>query len=136
MSGRPAARALTAALAKPTKYGAIRCEFSGMQFDSRLELRRWHQLTAMQALGEISHLERQVRFPLIANGVKLGDYIADFRYVAEGPGMQCREVIEDAKGVLTPLCAWKLKHMAAQGNPVTLWPAPTKKAKPRKVAIK
>lgn len=131
MSGRPAARALTAALAKPTKYGAIRCEFSGMQFDSRLELRRWHQLTAMQTLGEISHLERQVRFPLMANGLKLGDYIADFRYAKDG---SC--VIEDAKGVLTPLCAWKLKHMAAQGNPVTLWPAPTKKAKPRKVAIK
>lgn len=136
MSGRPAARALTAALAKPTKYGAIRCEFSGMQFDSRLELRRWHQLTAMQTLGEISNLERQVRFPLMANGVKLGDYVADFRYVAWSGYDPRGVVIEDAKGVLTPLCSWKLKHMAAQGNPVTLWPAPTKKAKPRKVAIK
>lgn len=136
MSGRPAARALTAALAKPAKYGAIRCEFSGMQFDSRLELRRWHQLTAMQTLGEISHLERQVRFPLMVNGVKLGDYIADFKYVSRPNFEPCKIVIEDAKGVLTPLCAWKLKHMAAQGNPVTLWPAPTKKAKPRKAAIK
>lgn len=131
MSGRPAARALTAALAKPTKYGAIRCEFSGMQFDSKLELRRWHQLVYMQTMGEISHLERQVRYPLMVDGDKLGDYIADFRYVKDGS-----RVIEDAKGVLTPLCAWKLKHMAAQGTPVTLWPAPAKKAKPRKVVIK
>jgi hypothetical protein len=41
-------------------------------------------------------------------------------------------VIEDAKGILTPMCRWKLKHMAAQGDVVTLWPPRPKKERKRK----
>ena len=112
-----------------SKYGAVRTVRDGITFDSKLEADRWRMLKALEGLGHIYHLERQVRFPLLVNGIKIGDYVADFRYVLNGTGMQCHDVIEDAKGILTPVCRWKLKHMAAQGTPVTLWP----EQKPRKV---
>ena len=112
-----------------SKYGAVKTVRDGITFDSRLEADRWTTLRSWERMGQISGLERQVKFPLSVNGIKIGDYIADFRYFFGG-GF----VIEDAKGILTPVCRWKLKHMAAQGNPVTLWPAP--KPKPRKTRRK
>lgn len=117
-----------------SKYGAVKTVRDGITFDSKLEADRWTTLRSWERLGQIYHLERQIKYPLMVNGIKIGDYIADFRYVINGPGMKCSDVIEDAKGILTPVCRWKLKHMAAQGNPVTLWPAP--KPKPRKVRKK
>ena len=112
-----------------SKYGAIQTVYDGIRFDSKLEARRWRELSYLQSIGQISGLERQIKFPLFVGDVKIGDYVADFRYYMAG-GF----VIEDAKGVLTPLCKWKLKHMAAQGKIVTLWPAP--KQKTRKKAAK
>lgn len=110
-----------------SKYGAVRTERDGIKFDSKLEASRWSMLRSLQILGHISDLDRQVKFPLLVSGVKLGDYIADFCYSEGGT-----TVIEDAKGVLTPLCRWKLKHMEAQGHAVKLWPTP----KPRKTRRK
>lgn len=101
-----------------SKYHAKRCMVDRERFDSKLEAGRFGSLKLMERAGAISHLMRQVRFPLLVGGVKIGDYVADFTYL-DGSHTQ---VIEDAKGVLTPLCRWKLKHMEAQGNPVTLWP--------------
>jgi hypothetical protein len=109
-----------------SKYNAKRCEIDGEKFDSRLEARRFAQLQIMERAGRITKLARQVRFPLKAGLSVLGHYVADFVYLDLGG----TEIVEDAKGVLTPLCRWKLKHMAAQGNPVTLWPP--KKIKARK----
>lgn len=108
---------LSASFQKPSKYRAKRCEVDGEKFDSQLEARRWVQLRTMERSWQIEALRRQVRYPLMVGAVKMGDYIADFVYLRDGV-----QVIEDAKGVLTPLGAWKLKHMAAQGNAVTLWP--------------
>ena len=108
---------LSASGANPSKYRAKRCEVDGEKFDSKLEAGRWVQLRTMERAGQIEGLRRQVRYPLMVGAVKLGDYIADFIYLRDGV-----QVIEDAKGVLPPLGAWKLKHMAAQGDAVTLWP--------------
>lgn len=108
---------------KRPKYGAKRCEIDGERFDSSLEARRWVQLRALEQAGQIEGLRRQVRYPLMVGAVKLGDYIADFVYLRDGV-----QVIEDAKGVLPPLGAWKLKHMAAQGDAVTLWPERKRKS--------
>lgn len=129
---RPSARPrrwLPASGQKPSKYRAKRCEVDGEKFDSQLEMRRWLELRNMERAGEIAHLRRQVAYPLMVQGVQLGKYVADFVYLRDGV-----EVIEDAKGVLPALGAWKLKHMAAQGTPVTLWPPrKARKAKgPRK----
>ena len=107
-----------------SKYHAVRCEIDGEKFDSKAERSRWLNL---RIDPEVMHLHRQIEFPLRVRGIQIGKYIADFVYLRNGV-----EVIEDAKGVLTPLCRWKLKHMAAQGNPVTLWPEPKKKTRKKK----
>lgn len=110
-----------------SKYGAKPTMLDGLRFDSRLEAHRWAMLSIMQQMGEISDLRRQVRFPLMVGPIRLGDYVADFVYSRDGS-----QVIEDAKGVLTPMARWKIKHMAAQGDTVSLWPE--KPAKPRQKA--
>ena len=101
----------------PSKYRAEPCVIDGIRFASKLEGRRYQQLKLMERAGVITRLRRQVEFPLKAGLSVIGKYVADFVYYRFED-----EVIEDAKGVLTPLCRWKLKHMAAQGDTVALWP--------------
>lgn len=93
------------------KYGAITAQVDGIKFDSRREARRWKELTLLVRAGEITGLERQVKFPLLVLGAVLGHYIADFVYSDRRSG---RQVIEDAKGMKTPMYRWKKKHLAAQ----------------------
>lgn len=109
-----------------SKYHAVRCEIDGEKFDSKAERGRWLMLTRDPETNEIS---RQEPYELRVGDVVIGKYVADFVYLRNGV-----KVIEDVKGVLTPLCRWKLKHMAAQGNPVTLWPEPKKKTRKKKGA--
>ena len=113
-----------------SKYHAEPCVIDGIRFASKLEGRRYQQLKLMERAGEIFDLTRQNKYSLHApNGTVVGYYVADFVYM-RGKDMRGKVVIEDAKGVLTPLCRWKLKHMAAQGDTVTLWPP--RKTKTRK----
>lgn len=89
-------------------------------FDSSGEAKRWAELLLKVHAGLISDLSRQIRFDLMAHradgaAVKVGQYIADFAYTRDGA-----RVIEDYKGPITDLSAWKLRHMAAQGMPVTV----------------
>jgi hypothetical protein len=89
-------------------------------FDSIGEANRWAALRLREAAGLISDLQRQVRFDLLAHrpdglGAKVGQYIADFTYTEDGS-----RVIEDFKGAITDVSAWKLRHMAAQGLPVKI----------------
>lgn len=92
------------------------------KIDSKTEANRLGELRLLLQVGLIENLEIQVRFPLVAHradgrGVKVGDYIADFVYQRDGS-----RVIEDTKshGIMDPLAAWKLRHMEAQGMPVTI----------------
>ncbi len=91
------------------------------KFDSTGELSRYATLELLQKAGEISDLERQVRFPLMAFDaakglpVKVGEYVADYVYMRDG-----KQVVEDFKGAITDLAQWKLRHMAAQGMPVKI----------------
>jgi hypothetical protein len=108
------------------KYHAQPCVIDGIRFASKLEGRRYQQLKVMEQAGEIFDLMRQNKYSLHApNGTVIGYYVADFVYMRGD-----KIIIEDAKGVLTPLCRWKIKHMAAQGDTVTLWPP--RKTKSRK----
>ena len=109
-----------------SKYRAEQCVIDGIRFASKLEGRRYQQLRLMERAGEIRYLSRQKPYDLFAfGGEKVGRYVADFVYW-NGTSW----IIEDAKGVLTQLCRWKLAHMAAQGDAVTLWPP--RKTKTRK----
>lgn len=96
---------------KPNKYGAKKTEVDGITFDSKLEARRYMQLMDMLRHGLIRGLLRQVRYSLDVNGKKIGTYIADFVYTDVAAGV---EIIEDAKGVLTPLYRRSKKHFEAQ----------------------
>lgn len=115
-----------------SKYRAVAVEVDGIRFDSKIEATRWQSLRIQERLGEIHHLQHHVAFPLFVNTIHIGDYEADFVYfVGLGLASDIR-VIEDVKGMLTPMFRWKAKHMAAQGDIVTLWPVRKKKARKKK----
>jgi len=81
---------------KRPKYGNRKVTVGDITFDSAKEAKRWGELQFMVKAGEIRNLERQVRFPIIVNGVKVCTYVADFTY-DELSG----HVVEDVKSAFT-----------------------------------
>lgn len=110
---------------KKRVMGAVPTEFNGIKFHSKKEAKRYGELLILEAAGEISNLERQVKFPLIGRDGPIltptgrqKHYVADFHYVDwKLDGIW---VIEDAKGHQTDISELKCAIMAAQGQPVTL----------------
>lgn len=85
------------------KYGSRKIKVGGITFDSRKEYLRWCELVLLQKAGQITDLQRQVKFELIPsqriNGKvaeRACDYIADFVYNENG-----KTVVEDTKGFKT-----------------------------------
>lgn len=88
----------------------------GYVYDSKHEYHRYAELLLLQKAGEISNLQRQVKYPLIPHQrdgdtgkiIERGvDYIADFVYRdADG-----NTVVEDAKGARTKEYIIKRKLM-------------------------
>lgn len=105
---------------KKSKYHNKKITVNGETFDSLKEYRRYCELCLLERAGEISELQRQVKYELIPvqrepdtvgvrGGVKQGKviekpccYIADFVYMENGV-----KVVEDTKGVKTD--AYKIK---------------------------
>lgn len=101
------------------KYGAKPTVVDGVRFASKKEARRYSALKLMVAAGQIEALELQPRFPLVIhstpvvirskgfpNGRPVA-YIADFAYRefdAHGPGVR---IVEDVKGMDTPVSRLK-----------------------------
>lgn len=101
-----------------TKYKNLKVNFGNITFDSKKESRRWQELCLLQRAGQITDLQRQVKFVLIPTqyekfprystktGKRLKDgirtleqecsYVADFTYMQDG-----KQVVEDTKGVKT-----------------------------------
>jgi hypothetical protein len=102
---------------KPSKYRSKRCVIDGETFHSIGEGKRWVLLRHMERTGQIINLRRQVKFDLHAHSEKgygnprIGGYVADFVYQGGAGDMP---VVEDWKGVQTPLSAWKQKHFVAE----------------------
>ncbi len=96
---------------RPQTFGTKPVSFEGYQFDSQLEAKRYGELKLLQKAGAISKLEIHRRWGLHVNNIKIGEYEADFTYL-EGNQV----VIEDTKGVSTPLYRWKKKHVLAEYN--------------------
>jgi hypothetical protein len=90
------------------KYGNRKVVVDGIRFDSQREADRWQVLKLMQAAGEISELERQVRFSLRVNGMEICCYISDATYRKAG-----KLIVEDSKGVRTRDYIIKCKLMFA-----------------------
>ncbi len=105
---------------KPAQCAKPGCgSMAFIHFPSKAEAKRYGELMLEQRAGLISALMLQPGFHLHANhvgasldnwGIKIGTYVADFRYVR-----QDKIIIEDVKGGAdTPLSAWKRKHAEAQ----------------------
>ena len=95
---------------KKSKYGAVKTEVDGITFASKHEASRYQVLWLLEQSGEITNLRLQVPFELIPKS-KYGmpiRYIADFVY---NDGNGCL-IVEDAKGVKTPVYKLKRRLMA------------------------
>jgi hypothetical protein len=109
---------------KANKYHAKKVVANGIVYDSRKEARRHVQLLDMERNGEITDLQRQVKFVLIPaqrepdtigprGGVMKGRllerevcYVADFVYEAND-----KRIVEDTKGFRTKDYILKRKMM-------------------------
>jgi hypothetical protein len=99
------------------KYRNRKQVSDGRVFDSKRELKRWGELTLMQAAGAIENLERQVRMRL---GVKYDNgreavLVVDFAYREKG-----EQRYEDAKGFETQVSKLKRAILRARGIEVVL----------------
>ena len=95
---------------KKSKYGAVKTEVDGIKFDSKHEASRYEELRLLEQAGEIINLRLQVPFELIPKS-KYGmpiRYIADFTY----NDLNGQLIVEDAKGVKTPVYRLKRRLMA------------------------
>ncbi len=92
-----------------TKYHNRKVTVEGETYDSMKEYRRFCELVLLQRAGEISGLQRQVKFQLIPAQRTRGPdgktrteravvYIADFVYTDNRTG---RQIVEDVKGMRT-----------------------------------
>jgi hypothetical protein len=102
-------RALAGTEPPRRKYGNVPVRVDGEVLDSQAEARRYGELLLLERAGEIGGLLVHPDFDLTVNGVKVATYVADFAYWDRG-----RFVVEDVKGVRTPLYKLKVRMLAAE----------------------
>lgn len=95
------------------KYRNKKTMVDGILFDSKKEANRWIELKLLERAGQITDLERQVKYTLIPSQRIDGKvveraitYTADFVYLENG-----EKVVEDTKGVRTKEYILKRKLM-------------------------
>lgn len=104
---------------KQNKYRATKTEVDGIVFDSKKEAARYQQLKLMERAGEIHGLVLQPTYVLNVNGSKICSYKADFFYKLverDKTGLTTgylRHIVEDVKGMKTPVYNLKKKLMKA-----------------------
>ena len=111
-----------------SKHGATKTVVHGITFASQAEARRYQELLLMGLAGKLTDLEIQPRFPIVVNGQRVCDYVADFRYRESlfGPDADRQadvymdrvwiDVVEDVKSAWTrtlPVYRLKKKLMSA-----------------------
>ena len=99
-----------------SKYGSKKTIVDNIKFDSKWEAERYGQLVSMQMAGVVEDLERQVKFDIIINDVKICRYVADFVYTLVHEDGKKEKIVEDAKGVQTTDFKIKMKLMKAVNN--------------------
>ena len=98
---------------RPHKYGARRITIDGLTFDSQGEAGRWGELVLAERAGFIRNLTRQ--HTCVLQDGKRNERITlrwDFAYeetVWQGDTPRWVQVVEDFKGVQTPVFRLKLK---------------------------
>ena len=81
-------------------------EVDGVKFRSKGEALRWSTLKFLEKIGEIKNLERQVKYDLVINQIRVGSYTPDFRYQNVKSG---KTINEDFKGYLTATQKFRIK---------------------------
>lgn len=104
------ARRLGLKVSKPHKYGAKPTAIGNVKFDSQREADRAGELIYMLKAKQIEQLEIHPSYEIRVNGKFIGLYEADFRYRDVLTGAT---VVEDAKGVRTPVYRLKKKLVEA-----------------------
>lgn len=92
-----------------SKYGNKITYVGSTRFDSKREAERFKDLDILYKANVISHLKLQPSFKIEVKGQKICTYKADFSYLDE----KGREIIEDVKGVKTPVYRIKKKLVEA-----------------------
>ena len=96
-----------------SKYNSVMCYSDGIRFSSKKEMYRYNELQLLVKAGEIGDLKLQVKYPLVVNGVKICDYIADFTYT---DFRTMHTIVEDVKGKkIQPYPIKKLLMKAVHG---------------------
>ena len=92
-----------------SKYKAEKTTVDDITFDSKKEAIRYNELKLLEKIGVITNLKRQVPYVLIEKSEygRTIRYLADFVYVEKG-----ETVVEDCKGVKTPIYRLKKRLMA------------------------
>lgn len=120
--GKPQTLREALAMKPKRKYRNVPTVVDGIRFDSKAEARRYSELKMLEKVKQIRCLELQPGWALFVNAgggpYAIGTYKADFQYEkrtagdCDGPGWD--RVVEDVKGIDTPLSKWKRKHLKAQ----------------------
>lgn len=113
-----------------SKYNNVKTEYGGHKFDSKKEAARYQQLLLLEAAGKISRLRLQPRYDIVVQGIPIKirskkcpngrkvQYVADFEYREIGKD-SIKLVIEDVKGMKTPVYKLKRALMEAMGYEIT-----------------
>jgi hypothetical protein len=106
-----ARRIATAPLKRATKYRSrpTTCT-AGHRHPSAKESDRCGILRLLEKGGELEDLKFQPRYKLVVDGFPVCTYVADFSYI---DARTRKFVVEDCKGVLTPVYRLKKKLMKA-----------------------
>lgn len=94
---------------KKNKYNATKIDFNGYRFDSKLEARVYEDLLFQLNAGDLKEIQRQVKIPLMVNGVLICTYICDFKTVDK----HGQVTYVEAKGLEMPVFKMKLKLFMA-----------------------
>lgn len=95
--------------ARRGKYGAVRTEYGGRRYASKLEARCAAELDLRRRAGEIVSWEPQVPVDIMVDGEKVCRYIVDFRAVMPDGSVEWIE----AKGMWTDAAKLKAKLFKA-----------------------
>ena len=92
-----------------SKYRAIKTIVDNVLFDSKAEAARYNELKLLLKAGEISNLVIHPPYKLFVNNKLICKYVADFSYYDRFAKL----IVEDVKGVKTPVYNLKKKFMLA-----------------------
>lgn len=94
---------------KKNKYRATKIDYKGIRFDSKLEGRVYEDLEFQLNSGHLKEIHRQVKIPLMVNGVLICTYICDFKTIDK----HGQVTYVEAKGLELPVFKIKLKLFMA-----------------------